>query len=425
MTSSATIADVVMPRLSDSMEQGTIVSWLIALGDAVRPGDPLVEIETDKAIMTYEAEAEGLLLDVLAHEGDTVPIQAVIARIGPAGATLPGDGNSPLAATESPAAASEPVVAKAIPDTPISSSPRASNGRVRASPVARRVALGLGVDLTTVLATGPQGRVVRKDVELAVRNSHSAPAVTGVSATAPQAVVGAGAASAGKGEVEVHNLTETQRVIARRMVEAKASAPEFVLSVDVDMSQSISFREQLKSQPTQAPSFNDLVVKAAAHGLRAFPRVNGSFSEDRWEQYSRVNIGVAVATDDALIVPTIFDADTKSLGTLAAESAALIERARQRRLTPAELSSATLTVSNLGMYGIDRFSAIINVPQAAILAIGAIVKRAVVDDSDQIVVRPMMSISMVCDHRILYGADAAQFLAKVREVLEHPALLAL
>jgi pyruvate dehydrogenase E2 component (dihydrolipoamide acetyltransferase) len=417
---------VVMPRLSDSMEQGTIVSWLVALGDPVKPGDPLVEIETDKAIMTYEAEAEGLLLDVLAHEGDSVPVQAVIARIGPAGARLPDDAPSSVAATESPVAATDPAVAQAAPGpaVPSSSSPQASNGRVRASPVARRVALGLGVDLATVRGTGPQGRVVRKDVELAARSPHSAPANAGVSAMAAQAG-STGAFDAGKGEVEVHNLTETQRVIARRMVEAKASAPEFVLSVDVDMSQCISFREQLKNQPTPAPSFNDLVVKAAAHALRVFPRVNGSFSEDRWEQYSRVNIGVAVATDDALIVPTIFDADTKSLGTLAAESAALIERARQRRLTPAELSSATLTVSNLGMYGIDRFSAIINTPQAAILAIGAIVKRAVVDDSDQIVVRPMMSISMVCDHRILYGADAAQFLAKVRQVLEHPALLAL
>jgi pyruvate dehydrogenase E2 component (dihydrolipoamide acetyltransferase) len=230
----------------------------------------------------------------------------------------------------------------------------------------------------------------------------------------------------GRGDVTHQDLTRLQQTVARRMAESKATAPEFVLNVEVDMEEAVELRKQLKAaagdQP--APSFNDFVIKASALALRDFPRANGAYRDGKFELYGRVNVGVAVAGQDALVVPTVFDADTKSLGQIARESRAVAQRVRAGAVTPPELSSGTFTVSNLGMYGIKRFTAVINPPQAAILAVGALEPRAVVVDGE-VTVRSRMELTLACDHRILYGADAAEFLARIREYLEQPLKLAL
>ncbi len=209
------------------------------------------------------------------------------------------------------------------------------------------------------------------------------------------------------------------------MAESKATAPEFEIQVEIDMSLCVELRARLKEVADPAPSFNDMVVKAAAMALREFPRANGSYRDGHWELYSRVNVGVAVAAQDALVVPTVFDADQKSLGRIAAEARELISKVREGTITPPELSGGTFSVSNLGMYGIENFSAIINPPQAAILAVGSLKKKAVVDDSGRVVARDMMGVNLICDHRILYGADAAEFLSRIRQLLEQPLSLAL
>jgi pyruvate dehydrogenase E2 component (dihydrolipoamide acetyltransferase) len=221
-------------------------------------------------------------------------------------------------------------------------------------------------------------------------------------------------------------LTRMQRTVSRRMAESKATAPDFHLSVDIDMSAAVELRTRLKEVTETAPSYNDMVVKACANALREFPRVNAAYRDGKFELYSRVNVGVAVAAQDTLVVPTIFDADKKSLGEISRSAREAITKVREGKITPPELSGGTFTVSNLGMYGIDSFSAVINPPQAGILAVGSLKKRAVVDeDSGRIVARETMNATLICDHRILYGADGAEFLARVRELLEKPLTLAL
>jgi pyruvate dehydrogenase E2 component (dihydrolipoamide acetyltransferase) len=225
--------------------------------------------------------------------------------------------------------------------------------------------------------------------------------------------------------MEVQELTRLQRTVSRRMAESKATAPDFALEVEVDMTECVGLREQLTDLTEKAPSFNDMIVRACALALREHPRVNAAYRDGKFELYSRVNIGVAVAANDALVVPTVFDADQKSLGEISRSVRALAEKVRAGKITPPELSGATFTVSNLGMYGIDAFTAIINPPQAALLAVGALKKKPVVDDSGAVVARDVVTVNLVCDHRILYGADGAQFLARVREILQQPLALAL
>ncbi len=228
-----------------------------------------------------------------------------------------------------------------------------------------------------------------------------------------------------KGEAEIVELTRLQQTVSRRMAESKATAPDFSISLTVNMTEAVELRKRLKEVADPAPSFNDMVVKAAATALREFPRVNGAYRDGKFELYEKVNIGVAVAAMDALVVPTVFDADRKSLGQISRDARAVIEKVRDKTVTPPELSGGTFTVSNLGMYGIEHFTAIINPPQASILTVGALAKRPAVDESGRIVARDQMSLSLVCDHRILYGADGAQFLARVKELLEQPLSLAL
>jgi pyruvate dehydrogenase E2 component (dihydrolipoamide acetyltransferase) len=452
--------DVVMPRLSDSMEEGTILKWLKAEGDEVARGDELVEIETDKATMTYEADAPGTL-SIVAQEGETLPIGQVIARIGAGGETTASEG-APAEATQQAEASGNGAPSEASPATataataeppaptpapepePAAAAAPASEGnggRAKASPVARRIAREQGIDLSRLQGSGPGGRIVKADVEAAASGTTPAPqavpaeapaaepqAVPAAAAAAPPAPAGVSETGTAKGDVTVQELTRTQQVIARRMAESKATVPEFTIATDVDMDGAVALRKQLKDAAEAlhgtVPSYNDMVVKASGLALREFPRANGSYKDGRFELYSRVNIGVAVAAQDALVVPTVFDADKKSLGEIARDTRALAERVRANAVTPPELSGGTFTVSNLGMFGVTEFSAVINPPQAAILAVGKMEPRAVVRDGE-IVARNVMTITLVCDHRILYGADAAEFLARIRALLEQPISLAL
>ena len=421
-------SDVLMPRLSDSMEEGTVLKWLVEVGGEVKRGEPLVEIETDKANMTYEADSDGMLIEVLAQEGDTLPIGQVIARVGEAGEEITDHG-SPIT-DEEPAAVAEPEAPSTVHRAP---STESGNGRVKASPVARRMARELGVELARLEGSGPGGRIVKADVEAAAQGGgvqveerpaepEPTEAETPVTSHEPPVTQPADGA---KGQTTFQELTRLQRTVSRRMAESKATAPDFQLQMEIDMSLAVELRERLKQVTDPAPSFNDMIVKAAALALREFPRANGAYRDGQWELYSRINVGVAVAAQEALVVPTVFDADQKSLGQIAKEARELIGKVRDGTITPPELSGGTFSVSNLGMYGIENFTAIINPPQAAILAVGALKKKAVVDESGRIVARDMMGVTLVCDHRILYGADAAEFLARIRQLLEQPLSLAL
>jgi pyruvate dehydrogenase E2 component (dihydrolipoamide acetyltransferase) len=414
--------EIVMPRLSDSMEEGTILQWFVAAGDEVQEGQPLVEVETDKANVTYDADAAGTILALTVGEGASVPVGAPIAVVGQAGEQLPVSG-SPEAVTAAAVhdASPGPPAGPAVPAEP-ADRPAA---RVKASPLARRVAVRLEVDLAGVTGSGPHGRVIRADVERAAGTVNGG----GSAASRRAEPVAAGETMApepgtAKGESTRQDLTRLQRTVARRMAESRATVPDIELRSQVDMSEAVGLREQLRGLSGDAlPSLNDFIVKAAALALRDFPRVNGAYRDSQFEIYSRVNVGIAVAADDALVVPTIFDADTRSLGDIGRTARALAARVRDGSITPAELGGGTFTVSNLGMYGVDSFSAVINPPQAAILAVGALRQRPVVDDSGAIVARATIVLTLACDHRIVYGVDGARFLSRVRELLERPVSL--
>jgi pyruvate dehydrogenase E2 component (dihydrolipoamide acetyltransferase) len=468
-------ADIVMPRLSDSMEEGTVLKWLKSVGDEVAVGDELVEIETDKANMVYEADSAGTLVEIVAQEGDTLPIGEVIAKVGDAGEVSDADGGEPggaaseraagddgdgeapadQAPAEEPAAEREsappPTPQQETATTPPSSAPAKEapaapapaqtdgDGRVKASPIAKRIARDRGLDLHGLSGSGPGGRIVKADVERAAASGAPAAAPT-PEAAPPEAPTPAAAEAPGptpgarekpetaKGQTEVVELTKLQQTVARRMAESKATAPHFYLQAEIDMTAAVQGRKQLKEMAKEdepVPTFNDMVVKACALALREHPRANGAYRDGKIELYSRVNVGVAVAAQDALVVPTVFDADLKGLRQISSETKALAARVREGSITPPELSGGTFTVSNLGMYGISNFHAVINTPQAGILAIGALAAKPVVADGGEIEPRQIMGVTLACDHRILYGADGAIFLGRIRELLEEPIGLAL
>ncbi|MBS1894762.1 MAG: 2-oxo acid dehydrogenase subunit E2 [Actinobacteria bacterium] len=396
--------DVPMPRLSDSMEEGTVLRWLKQVGEEVALGEPLVEIETDKANMVYEADVAGTLTQIVVADDEGAPVGSPIAVIG--------EPSQAPAATTAPAATAE----VASPATEVQSAPRDS-GRIRASPVARRLAKDQGIDLASIAGSARGGRIVKRDVKQAAEGAGGTPGADSGSAGTETA----------KGAAEVQELTKLQQVVARRMAESKATAPHFYLEAEVDMSRAVEARAAIKSAANDGdvvPSFNDMVVKACALALKEFPRANGAYKDGRFELYSRVNVGIAVAAQDALVVPTLFDADTKGLRQIAVEARALATKVREGTITPPELSGGTFTVSNLGMFGIDSFSAIVNSPQAGILAVGRIAERPAVRNG-QMVPAQLMNVTLSCDHRILYGADGAKFLARVRQLLEEPVGLAL
>ena len=376
-----------MPRLSDSMTEGTIVRWLKAEGDAVQRGEEIVEVETDKATVGYEAEVAGTL-SIRQPEGAVVAVGAVIAEIG--------------------------AEVRAVVSAP------AGAGRVKASPLARRLAHELGVELAGLHGSGPHGRVIKSDVMAAVGNGGESAPEPRTATPEPRTAT----PESEPGDGEVQELSRTQSLIARRMAESRGTVPEFALEVDVDMSGVLEMRRELTAVTDPAPSLNDIIVKACALALRRHPRANGSFSAERFVLHPRVNVAIAVAVEGSLLTPVVTDAERKSVGEIAHETQRLIQRARAGQLSPAELDGATFTVSNLGMFGIDRFEGIINAPQAAILCVGAVRDRPVALDGE-VVVRPVATMTLAADHRILYGADAAAFLVDLQRFLEHPLTMSL
>jgi pyruvate dehydrogenase E2 component (dihydrolipoamide acetyltransferase) len=394
--------ELTMPKLSDSMADAVILRWLKSAGEDFARGDGLIEVETDKATVVYEAEWDGKLDSILVPEGATVGVGEPIA-------TLANGGGARDVTTAPPRA--EQVAPAPLP-APTRATDDSGPGRPVATPVARRTAVELGVSLHGVTGTGPGGRITVDDVTRAA-------AETGTMATPPAASV------SGKGEVDVLELSPTQATIARRMVESATTIPVFTVSADVDVSQILATRREARERGEDGPSVNDFVIRAAATTLREFPRFNASYVDGKVELYSRVNVGIAVATDDALLVPVVRDADRKSLAELAQESRTLADRARRRALRPEDFHDGTFTVSNLGMFGVQAFTAIIDPPQVAILAVGGARRAPVEAGSDGIVFRDLLNLTLSCDHRVVYGADGARFLSRLRELLERPLALAM
>jgi pyruvate dehydrogenase E2 component (dihydrolipoamide acetyltransferase) len=437
----ATAQDVAMPRLSDSMEEGTILTWMKQVGDEVAIGEEIAEIETDKANMAYESDVAGTLLEILVPEGDTAAVGAPIARIGdpdaPPTASEP-DRSSLVAhrATNDEHPPAEEPRSSDVKQSLTSDERASANGggeRVKASPLARRIARDAGVDLSSLVGSGPGGRIVKKDVEAAGEAGDTAPPKSQLGGavspadTEPPPSDDATSPETAKGTTTVEDLTKLQQVVARRMSESKATAPHFYLTAEVDMGAAVAARARIKEISDDGdpiPSFNDMIVKACAIALRRFPRANGAYKDGRFELYSRVNVGIAVAAQDALVVPTVFDADRKGLREIAADARSLAGAVRDGSITPPQLSGATFTVSNLGMFGIREFGAIVNSPQAGILAVGEIADRPAVRDGE-VVAAKLMDVTLSCDHRILYGADGAELLAAIKGLLEEPLALAL
>ena len=423
-----------MPRLSDSMEEGVVLQWLKSIGDSVSVGEEIVEIETDKANMVYESDVNGTLVAILADEGETRAVGTPIAEVDPGDADL----DSPSARSESASGgAAAPPPAKPRSGAPVEeikekpdtgSSAVATGGgdgdRISASPLARRMAAGEGIALEDVNGTGPRGRIFKADVRRALADRGTERQTKLPGAPGPPRI---DSSTPAKGEASTIELSRLQQTVSRRMAESKATSPHFYLETDVDMDRCVEARSRLKElsgEGDPVPSFNDMVVKACAIALREFPKANGTYHDGNWELYSRVNVGIAVAGADALVVPTIVDADRKGLAEISTESRALARRVREGTVTPPELSGGTFTVSNLGMYGITRFQAVVNPPQAAILAVGGI-RQVPVVRAGEVVPGNLMSINLACDHRILYGADAAGFLARIKALLEEPVGLAM
>jgi pyruvate dehydrogenase E2 component (dihydrolipoamide acetyltransferase) len=411
------MTDITMPRLSDSMTEGTILTWLKADGDEVAEGEELVEIETDKATMTYESPAAGTL-SIVAGAGETLAVGAVMARTGVAAAQATPEPEAP----EPPEAAADLAPSNGHPPAPapVPAPVRAGSDEVAATPVARRLAHEHGVDLAAVTGSGPRGRITRADV--------AAAAGVTLAPRAPTPAPGPGPSPppAGNGAGEIRELTRVQQVIARRMSQARDTVPDFQVQTEVAMDRALGLRVELKASGVKTiPSLNDFVVRAAALALRDHPLANGSFQDGHIRLHDHINVGIAVASEGALIVPTIRDADQRSITEIATESRRLAERVRDASVSPSELSDGTFTVSNLGMFGMTAIVPVVNVPQAAILGVGAV--RAVLarDDAGAIVDRHLMTLTLSCDHRILYGADAARFLAAVKELLEQPLRLLL
>ena len=397
--------ELTMPKLSDSMADAVIVRWLKSAGDAFERGEALIEVETDKATVVYEAEWDGTLASILVPEGATVAVGEPIATLG--------NGDGAVSSPARPPKPPQPVSATAdrMPDTPAAAAAPASDGsaaRPIATPVARRTAVELGVSLHGLAGTGPAGRITVDDVTRAAEGRTTALRDSG----------------GGRGEVRVIEPTPTQSTIARRMTESATTIPVFTVSADVDVSQIVATRREARVKGEDVPSVNDFVVKAAGTALREFARFNASYVDGRVECYSRVNVGIAVATDDALLVPVVRDADRKSLAEIAVETRRLADAARRRALTPEDFRDGTFTVSNLGMFGVHSFTAIIDPPQVAILAVGSARRAPVEDGPDRVAFRDFMTLTLSCDHRVVYGADGARFLSRLRELLERPLALA-
>ncbi len=418
------MSDITMPRLSDTMQEGTIARWLKSVGDEIKKGDILAEIETDKATMDLEAYETGTLQQVLVQEGETVPVGQAVARIG-SGA---GDQSTGAATTSAqrPAVA-VPTVAESttgqgasIQSMSSSSAGNESGKAIKASPLARRMAEEHSIDLSQVQGTGPGGRIVRDDIEDVLEQSGAPPAPVPTTAAPPQEFPSP--TSPQQQEAELVKLSRVQLLIARRLTESKQTIPHFYVSSEVDMTDLLTMRQTLNANIGEEGvkvTVNDLIVKACAFALEKFPEVNSSLKDDHFVRYKHIHVGMAVDAPTGLVVPVIRDANTKGVRTIAREAKALIARARANKLAPADLEGGTFSVSNLGMMDASNFIAVINPPQAAILAVAATRKLFVPVDG-QPVIRDLMTVTLSADHRILSGATVARFLQEVKQLLQNP-----
>ncbi|MBL7472858.1 pyruvate dehydrogenase complex dihydrolipoamide acetyltransferase [Robertkochia sediminum] len=416
---------VTMPRLSDTMEEGTVASWLKAVGDTVEEGDILAEIETDKATMEFESFYSGKLLHIGIQEGQSAPVDDVLAIIGPDGtdvaavlASVQG-GGAPAAqpAAEEKAAAAPKAPEAAPAQTETATATTTGGGRVFASPLAKKMAEDKGIDLAKVKGSGENGRIVKRDIE---NYKEEAPAAAAPQPAAPAETSAAMPfVPAGEEMVEEVKNSQMRKTIARRLAESKFTAPHYYLTIEVDMANAMASRSHINALPDTKVSFNDMVVKACAMALKKHPQVNTSW-EDAVTKYNRhVHVGVAVAVEDGLVVPVLKFTDQMSLSQIGAQVKDLAGKARNKKLTPQEMEGSTFTVSNLGMFGIQEFTSIINQPNSAILSVGAIVQKPVVKDG-QIVVGNTMKVTLACDHRTVDGATGAQFLQTLKAYLENP-----
>ncbi len=404
--------EIPMPRLSDTMEEGRVLQWYKQVGDSVEKGELLAEIETDKAVMELESVEEGTLLELLVAEGGAAPLGAPIALVGdeselgkqiavppqnaPATETVqPSVAGSDGSTQTKPASAPLPADGSAAKDASV---------RIKASPLARRIAAEEGIDLLQVKGTGPSGRIVKEDVENAARDA----AVADDPAAEPSSS-------------EVASLSRMQSTIVRRMLESKTTVPHFYLTLEIDMGAAKEMRAQVNAawSKEERISFNDIIIRATALALMRHPDANGSFRDGGFVYHDEANIGIAVAVPNGLLVPVLKNCDTKPLRRLAAEAKVLVERTREGKNRPGDLEGGTFTVSNLGMFGVRDFYAIVNPPQAGIIAVGSIEPRPVVREGE-IVVRDIMNLSISADHRVLYGAPAAEFLRDLKDLLENP-----
>lgn len=429
----ATLID--MPKLSDTMTVGTLVKWLKNEGDAISSGDMIAEVETDKATMEVECFDDGVLIKQYCAEGEEVAVGGAIAAIGEAGEEAPavesGAPASPASAEEAPAApetpapvpTAEPVKAPE-PATPAlaTPAPAGTGGRVKASPLARKIAADKGIDLSTVQGSGPGGRIVKEDVENA-KPGAAAPAAAEASAPAVPP-----AATLEALDIPVSNMRKS---IAKALVASKTQAPHFYLQIEVDGAPLAALRKELNAKLADLPkehggtkfTVNDLTLKAAAEAVRRVPAINRSWEGDTIKQHANVHLAFGVAIDDGLVTPVIRAAETKGLREIGAEAKVLIKKARDKKLAPDEMSGSTLTVTNLGMFGISDFYGIINPNNAAILSIGATIKKPVVNEKNEIVIGQTMKIGLSGDHRTIDGAVGAQYLQALKEILETPALM--
>jgi pyruvate dehydrogenase E2 component (dihydrolipoamide acetyltransferase) len=417
---------VTMPRLSDTMTDGTVATWLKKVGDTIKEGDILAEIETDKATMEFESFNAGTLLAIGVKEGETAPVDSLLAIIGPAGTDVSAfkDGApaaAPAAKEEAKAEAkteAAPAAAEAKEET-TEEVATADGGRVFISPLARKIAKDKGVDLAKVKGSGENGRIVKKDVEN-YTPAAAAPAPAKEAAAAPAAKAAA-PAYVPSGEVATEEVKNNQmrKVIARRLAESKFTAPEYSLVIELDMDNAIASRNVINAVPDTKVSFNDMVVKACAMALRKHPQVNTQWKDDVTIYNKHISIGVAVAVEDGLLVPVLKFTDNMSLTQIGASVRDLAGKAKNKKLAPAEMEGSTFTVSNLGMFGIEEFTSIINQPNSAILSVGAIVQKPVVKNG-QIVVGNTMKVTLTSDHRTIDGATGAQFLQTLKQYIENP-----
>ncbi|WP_026714696.1 dihydrolipoamide acetyltransferase family protein [Flavobacterium daejeonense] len=414
---------VTMPRLSDTMTEGTVATWLKKVGDKVSEGDILAEIETDKATMEFESFNEGTLLYIGIQEGNTAPVDSLLAIIGPAGTDISGiaDGYVAGAAPQAEPAAEEtkaaaPAQAAAAP---VAQEAPADGGRILASPLAKKIASDKGIQLSQVKGSGENGRIVKSDIENFSPAAAAPQAATAAKADAAAAPAAKPYVPAGQIATEEIKNSQMRKIIAKRLSESLFTAPHYNLVIEVSMDEAMKSRATINTVPDTKVSFNDMVIKASALALKKHPKINSQWSADAITINYHVNIGVAVAVEDGLVVPVLPFTDGMSLSQIGASVRDLAGRAKSKKLLPSEMEGSTFTISNLGMFGITEFNSIINQPNSAILSVGAIVEKPVVKNG-QIVVGNTMMLSLACDHRTIDGATGAQFLQTLKQYIENP-----